>query len=104
MNFLADEGVDKPIVDLMRSSGFDVHYILETHPGSHDEEVLRLANEENRILITQDKDFGELVYRLRQIHQGVILIRLGATQAPEKARIVNYVLLEYSDKLIKHSQ
>ena len=34
MIFLADEGVDKPIVDLLRSSGFDVHYILETHSGS----------------------------------------------------------------------
>ena len=99
MIFLADEGVDKPIVDLLRSSGFDIHYVLETHPGSLDEEVLRIANEENRILITQDKDFGELVYRLRQLHQGVILVRLGTTPAPEKARIVNYVLLEYADKL-----
>jgi predicted nuclease of predicted toxin-antitoxin system len=99
MNFLADEGVDKPIVDLLRTSGFDVHYILETHPGSLDEVVLGIANEENRILLTQDKDFGELVYRLKQVHQGVILIRLGTTPAPEKARLVNYVLLEYTDKL-----
>ncbi|HVU95660.1 MAG TPA: DUF5615 family PIN-like protein [Puia sp.] len=101
MNFLADEGVDKPIVDLLRSSGFDVHYILETHPGSFDEEVLRIANEENRILLTQDKDFGELVYRLMQVHQGVVLIRLGTTPAPEKARIVNYVLLEFGNKLAR---
>src|SRR6516225_9574423 len=99
MNFLADEGVDKPIVDLLRSSGFDVHYILETDPGSLDEEVLRIANEENRILLTQDKDFGELVFRLQQVHQGVILIRLGTTAPAEKARIVNYVLLEYGNKL-----
>jgi predicted nuclease of predicted toxin-antitoxin system len=101
MNFLADEGVDKPIVDLLRSSGFDVHYILESHPGSLDEVVLRIANEENRILITQDKDFGELVYRLRQVHQGIILIRLGASTATEKARIIAYVLIEYADKLPK---
>jgi predicted nuclease of predicted toxin-antitoxin system len=99
MNFLADEGVDKPIVDLLRTSGFDVHYILETHPGSLDEEILTIANEENRILLTQDKDFGELVYRLKHVHQGVILIRLGTTPAPEKARLVNFVLLEYADKL-----
>lgn len=99
MNFLADEGVDKPIVDLLRSSGFDVHYILETHPGSLDEVVLSIANDENRILITQDKDFGELVYRLRQVHQGVVLIRLGSTPASEKARIVTHVIKEYADKL-----
>jgi predicted nuclease of predicted toxin-antitoxin system len=101
MNLLADEGVDKPIVDVLRSSGFNVHYILETHPGSYDEEVLRLANEENRLLLTQDKDFGELVYRLQQVHQGVILIRLGTTLASEKALIVHYVLTEYGDKLVK---
>jgi len=101
MILVVDEGVDKPIVDLLRSSGFDVHYILETHPGSLDEEILQIANEENRILLTQDKDFGELVYRLQQVHQGVILIRLGTTPAAEKARIINYVLIEYGDKLIK---
>lgn len=100
MILLADEGVDKPIVDQLRSSGFDVHYILETDPGSMDEDVLRIANEENRLLLTQDKDFGELVYRLKQVHQGVILIRLGATPAYEKARIVNYVLVEYAGKLL----
>ncbi len=52
MIVLADEGVDKPIVDQLRSSGFDVHYILESDPGSLDEDVLRIANEENRILLT----------------------------------------------------
>jgi len=101
MKFLADEGVDKPIVDRLRSSGFDVHYVLETHQGSDDEQVLLLANEENRILITQDKDFGELVYRLKKVHQGIILIRLGTTPAPEKAQLVNYVLLEYGEKFDK---
>jgi predicted nuclease of predicted toxin-antitoxin system len=100
MKFLADEGVDKPIVDQLRISGFDVHYVLETHQGSDDETVLFLANEEDRILLTQDKDFGELVYRLQKAHQGIILIRLGTTPAPEKARITTYVLLEYGEKLI----
>lgn len=101
MTILADEGVDKPIVDLLRSSGFDVHYILETHPGSEDEAVLAIANEEGRVLLTQDKDFGELVYRMQKTHQGVILVRLGTLPAPEKARLVNYVLLEHGEKLIK---
>lgn len=100
MKLLADEGIDKPIVDLLRFSGFDVHYILETDPGSDDEMVLSIANEESRLLLTQDKDFGELVYRMQRVHQGIVLIRLGATPAHEKARLVNYVLLEYGEKLI----
>jgi predicted nuclease of predicted toxin-antitoxin system len=80
---------------------FDVHYVLETHQGSDNENVLLLANEEDRILLTQDKDFGELVYRLKKVHQGIILIRLGTTPAPEKAHLVNYVLLEFGEKLAK---
>jgi predicted nuclease of predicted toxin-antitoxin system len=99
MKFLADEGVDKPIVDQLRNSGFDVHYVLETHQGCDDENVLLLANDEDRILLTQDKDFGELVYRMKRVHQGIILIRLGTTPAPEKAHLVNYVLQEYGEKL-----
>ena len=99
MTLLADEGVDKPIVDLLRSSGFDVNYILETHRGSDDEKVLQIANEEGRILLTQDKNFGELVYRLQKVHQGIILIRLGTSPAFEKAILVTNVLLEYREKL-----
>lgn len=100
MKFLVDEGVDKPIVDLLRTHGFDVHYILETHRGVDDEKVLDLANEEERVLLTQDKDFGEMVFRLKKVHLGIVLIRLGVNTSAEKARLVNFALLEYGEKLI----
>ncbi len=61
MNLVADEGVDKPIVDALRNAGFDVQYILETHRGAEDDRILAIANIQQRILLTQDKDFGELV-------------------------------------------
>jgi predicted nuclease of predicted toxin-antitoxin system len=76
MKLLADEGIDKPIVDALRNAGFDVVYILESSPSVKDDFILSLANSEKRIVITQDKDFGELVFRLKQAHYGVILIRL----------------------------
>ena len=100
MKLLADEGVDKPIVDLLRASGFDVHYILETNGGIDDEHVLQIANYEGRILLTQDKDFGEMVFRLRKVHLGIVLIRLGITISIEKARIVNQAILEHGEKLM----
>ena len=68
MRLLADEGVDKQIVTKLRLSGFEVMYILQTHQGADDEFVLNVSNEQERVLITQDKDFGELVYRLRKAH------------------------------------
>jgi predicted nuclease of predicted toxin-antitoxin system len=64
MKLIADEGLDKPIVDVLRNAGFDVLYVLETNQGANDELILAIANSEHRILLTQDKDFGELVFRL----------------------------------------
>jgi predicted nuclease of predicted toxin-antitoxin system len=99
MKLLADEGVDKSVVDLLRASGFDVHYILETDRGVDDDRVLQIANEEDRILLTQDKDFGEMVFRLRKVHPGIVLIRLGAMISSEKATLVATVFLEHRAKL-----
>ncbi len=100
MNLLADEGVDKPIVDLLRSNGFDVIYILETNQGADDGFILTMANDDERILLTQDKDFGELVFRLKNAHYGVILIRLEGYRPALKAKIVLNMLLKHKDELI----
>ena len=99
MKFLADEGVDKPIVMALRIAGFDVDYILEIAPGSDDEFVLNLAFTQNRILITQDKDFGELVFRLRQPHHGIILIRLEGYSPQLKGEIVSQLILKHETEL-----
>lgn len=60
----------------------------ELESGISDSEVLSLAAQEYRILITGDKDFGELVYRQRQINSGVILLRIGGLTPPEKTDLV----------------
>lgn len=101
MNLLADEGIDKPIVDLLRSNGFDVIYILETNQGADDEFILEMANADERILLTQDKDFGELVFRLKSAHHGVILIRLEGYKASLKAEITLKMLVKHNRELIK---
>ncbi|MEH2446877.1 MAG: DUF5615 family PIN-like protein [Nostoc sp.] len=60
----------------MRLDGHEVVYVVEMQPGIPDDEVLNLANNESVILLTSDKDFCELVFRLRRIAAGVVLIRL----------------------------
>ena len=74
MKLLADESVDNPIVDALRMDGIDVSYIVEIAPGMDDTIILHLSNDEQRILLTQDKDFRELVFRLKSTHSGVVLI------------------------------
>jgi len=78
MKFLVDECCDAGLVSLLRSEGHDTVYIKEFRPGALDKEVLDKAYAENRILITEDKDFGELIYRLEKPAYGVVLLRFDA--------------------------
>jgi len=94
MKLLADESVERQIVERLRLDGHDVLYVAEMEPGIGDPLVLQRANEHEALLITGDKDFGELVYRLRQIHRGVVLIRLAGASPIDKAQMVSEVLAQ----------
>jgi len=63
MNLLADEGVERQIVERLRQAGHTVIYIAEIEPGISDETVLSRSNMSNALLVTLDKDFGELAFR-----------------------------------------
>ena len=88
MNLLADENVDRPIVERLRRDGHDVVYVAELAPGIVDDEALRAANTRNAVLVTTDKDFGELVFRQGAIHSGVGLLRLAGLANENKAEIL----------------
>lgn len=96
MNFLADESIDQPIVERLRREGWTVLFILEMQPGISDDEVLDEANTHQCLLLTGDKDFGELVYRLNRIHEGVVLLRLAGLPPELKADIVAGVFQDRS--------
>ena len=64
-----------------------------------DRDVLALANEEQRVLITNDPDFGELVFRQQLPHSGIIFFRLGEESIPTKARWLGHVLDTYRQRL-----
>jgi len=95
MNLLADEGVDKQIVERLRLDGHDVLYVAEMEPSIADEVVLQRANEHGALLLTEDKDFGELVYRQQLVHLGVVLLRLMGLASSTKANLVSKVFEEH---------
>lgn len=99
MNFVADEGVDRPVVDRLRQKGYEVLYIAEMAPGISDEQVLNRANDRGAMLLTADKDFGELVYRQQRLMSGVILIRLAGLTPNRKAAIVVDAINEHAPEL-----
>ena len=75
MNFLADESCAGPVIRALREAGHDVVAIAEVAKGATDEQVLKRAVNEKRVLITEDRDFGELVYARGRSSAGVILVR-----------------------------
>ncbi|MFH1259320.1 MAG: DUF5615 family PIN-like protein [Elusimicrobiota bacterium] len=100
MKFIADENVDKPIVDRIRKEGHEVIYVAEVLPNISDDEVIRLVNRESAVLITADKDFGELVFRMGRVVYGVVLVRLSGLPLIEKAEIVLKAIVKYADQLM----
>ena len=92
MRFLADENLDAQIVLGLREAGHDVLYVVEMVRGISDEEVLSIAQSERAVVVTADKDFGELVFRRGFTHHGVLLVRLhGWSEDDKAAAVVNLV-------------
>lgn len=101
MKILADESVDVDIVTRLRLDRHDVGYVAEMNPGIMDEEVLILASEESTLLLTADKDFGELIFRQGYVKRGIVLYRLFGLSRTEKAEIISLAIAEHGDDLLK---
>lgn len=103
MNLLADESVDRQIVERLRKDGHDVLYIVEVEPSVPDETVFDRANEKFALLVTGDKDFGEIVFRdSRLSSDGVVLLRLAGLSAETKAETVADAFREHGVEFANH--
>jgi predicted nuclease of predicted toxin-antitoxin system len=102
MNFLADENFPRPAVEALRQAGLDVLWIAESKPGTPDDEVLALSVSTSRVLLTFDKDFGELAYRQRlPAHCGIVLFRL-TPQSPDEAASLAVAAIRSQESWVGH--
>lgn len=99
MTFVADECVFGTIIDRLRADGHTVHAIRDTNRGEADPDVLAIAVSHEAVLLTQDKDFGELVFRHQLKHCGVVLIRLADLPSAERAEMVSNVITNHASEL-----
>jgi predicted nuclease of predicted toxin-antitoxin system len=97
MRFLVDESVSADVTDYLRSVGQDVISIAEVDRGAVDENILARAVTERRILITNDKDFGEIVFRSGQAHHGVLLLRLKNESAANQVQTIAALMRQFPD-------
>jgi len=102
LRFLADECCDTGLVASLREDGHDVLYVLERKPGVSDDEILFEGYNEERIIVTEDKDFGELVYRLKKPSKGIILIRMDVKERQMKWLRLKKLIENYEERLPGH--
>jgi predicted nuclease of predicted toxin-antitoxin system len=88
MLILADENCDAVLVTRLQKAGHDVAHILEKKPGTPDDEILETAVAEDRILLTNDLEFGILAERLEIYPPAVVLMRLDPLRAQTRAEII----------------
>lgn len=99
LKFFVDLGVGKDVESLLTELRFDMKTVRFLDRFMSDEAIIELSNKEQRIIITMDKDFGELVFRSGYGHSGVLLLRLEDTIGAEKRKVVEEILKTFSDKL-----
>ena len=99
MRWLADECVAAPLVALLRSDGHDVLSVAELAAGLSDADVVALALREKRLLLTEDKDFGDLVVRRERAVPGVVLMRIDTNASRLKAARLAAAIDQYGEAL-----
>jgi predicted nuclease of predicted toxin-antitoxin system len=99
LRFLADESCDFAVVRALRGKGYDVLVVSEYMQRSVDSELIEKAHREKRVLLTEDKDFGWLVFASHSVSAGVILIRFPNNFRSALGRSVLQLVEQYGNEL-----
>ena len=99
MRFLANENITATVIQGLRQRGDAVLSVKESMRSEQDDVILARAQLEQRIVLTHDKDFGELVFRQRRLATGVVLLRLAGLSPGAKASIVSTVIRDHASEL-----
>ena len=102
IRFLADVNIEKGIVDYLSQNGYDIKWITDFNCEISDEDLLKMANDEKRVLITNDKDFGELTFLQKQSSAGIILLRIKGQNTTEKVGLIQKLMMNYREKIENH--
>lgn len=99
MRFLVDECTGPAVAVWLRKQSHEVFSVYDKRRGMSDHDILNKAYSENWILITNDKDFGEMIYRERRSHHGVVFLRLQDERAASKIEALQKLLEGYAHQL-----
>lgn len=100
MRFMVDECVGPRVAEWLRDGGHDVYSVFDQARGTCDEWLVEKSYAEKRILITCDRDFGELIVRQNMPHHGVIFLRLADQRPASVAAVLSKLLSTYADRIV----
>jgi predicted nuclease of predicted toxin-antitoxin system len=97
-SFLANENFPGDAVQALRAAGHDVIWVREAMPGALDPQVIAKATDEGRVLLTFDKDFGEIAFRARlPASCGIVLFRISMPRSEDASRRLASIVLSMDD-------
>src|SRR4030042_4607092 len=99
MQFLVDESTGPAVAEWLREQGYTVFSVYDQARGMDDDSIIQKAATENWILMTNDKDFGEKIYRERRPHRGIVLFRLDDERTAMKIKTIKRMLESYADRI-----
>lgn len=100
IQFITDMGVGTSVENHLKELRYNVISIRDLRRTMADEEILQIAKESNSVVITLDKDFGELVYKQGKGHTGVILLRIENADPAERIQTIDFILENFSNEII----
>ena len=100
LSLLADENIDQRLVSSLRLAGISVYSVAESATGITDEEVMGLSKDLGALILTDDKDFGEIVFRKQRSCPGIVLLRLTGVDCSRKADHLIQVINRYGSEMI----
>lgn len=100
VKLLIDVGLGRKVEKWLEHKDYDAISIRDIDPRMPDVEILKIAVFEKRLIITMDKDFGELIYKSKWPHSGVLLLRLEDERSEEKIKVVDTILNDYWTEIV----
>lgn len=100
MRFLVDECTGPAVARWLRDQKHEVFSVYDEARGACDDDLLEKACSEDWILITNDKDFGERIFRDRRPHRGVVFLRLQDERAASKISVIKKLLNRFDQQLV----
>ena len=100
--FLFDVGAGRTSERALAELGYDVVAVRDRDPSMPDDEILRWAHDEDRVVVTMDRDFGALVFQTNTTQAGVLLLRMQDATSIEKAEAVRAIVTHHGDAIRGH--